>query len=478
MLSVWRLPSNQISLNSIKYDHGGIVDETVLVFDVGKSRSKLHLVNRRGQVVITRFRDNLVSEFKYGQALDTDGIARWLKDQLRELSQLAWISTIVPVAHGAAAALMTGDERIRPVLDYETHIPEDIAIDYGALRGPFEETLSPRLPQGLNLGTQLFWQDRLYPELGSPESTIFLWPQYWTWWLSGARASEYTSLGCHTDLWRPLSCAYSQLTFERQWDRRLPTLTRASEVVGTIRPELARDTGLDPKCSVLCGMHDSNAALYALRAAHRERSRDISIVSTGTWFVAMRVGAEAMPVLNPQFDTLANVDVDGRPVPTARFMGGRAYETIVGADELSVSGTRDGVMRLVERGAHKQLRYDAASGQFVVPPSMGAASRADLAALHLALNTDAALRHIGARGPVIVEGRFAHNEAYVSTLAALRSPNAVDVVVSGDGVAFGGARLAWPEIEDSIKLECVSPAAVELGEIAMSDGGEGHVEGN
>jgi L-fuculokinase len=35
--------------------------------------------------------------------------------------------------------------------------------------------------------------------------------------------------------------------------------------------------------------------------------------------------------LDPADDTLANVDVEGRPVATARFMGGREYAAIAGA---------------------------------------------------------------------------------------------------------------------------------------------------
>ena len=456
------------------------MDEAILVFDVGKSRTKLHLVNRRGEIAATRFRDNPVSEFEFGRALDAEGIAQWLKPQLHDLSRRAQISAVVPVAHGAAAALVTGDNLANPVLDYETEIPEDIASNYGALRGPFEETLSPRLPQGLNLGAQIYWQDQLYPKLTSPDTEILLWPQYWAWWLSGERASEFTSLGCHTDMWRPLSRGYSTLTLECEWNRRMPALTRAGEVIGAIRGELARETGLDPMCRILCGIHDSNAALHALRATAPDN--DLSIISTGTWFIAMRAGTSAMPVLNPRFDTLANVDVEGRPVPTARFMGGRDYEFILGY-ELGQSGTREGVARIIEGGNHRVVRYNSASGQFVVPSTSAWSdvhfgTRADLAALHLALNSHVALTHIGATGPVIVEGRFARDEAFVSALAALRSPSYVYAVKSADGVALGAARLAWPEVVQGIGLERISPAAVELTEFANIAMGESHVEGN
>ena len=51
-----------------------------------------------------------------------------------------------------------------PVLDYEHDGPESWRADYDAVRPPFAETGTPRLPVGLNLGAQLFWQQRRFPD--------------------------------------------------------------------------------------------------------------------------------------------------------------------------------------------------------------------------------------------------------------------------------------------------------------------------
>ena len=50
------------------------------------------------------------------------------------------------------------------MLDYEHDGPEATAEAYGRARPEFAESLSPRLPAGLNLGAQLFWQARAFPE--------------------------------------------------------------------------------------------------------------------------------------------------------------------------------------------------------------------------------------------------------------------------------------------------------------------------
>ena len=118
---------------------------------------------------------------------------------------------------------------------------------------------------------------------------------------------------------------------------------------------MAAATGLDPATPVLCGIHDSNASLLPHLMA---REAPFAVVSTGTWVVCLAVGGEAV-ALDPARDVLVNVDAFGRPVPSARFMGGRERATILGdapvaptdADRAAVLGR--GVMLLpsVTRGS-------------------------------------------------------------------------------------------------------------------------------
>ena len=74
------------------------------------------------------------------------------------------IDAIAVTTHGATAALLSDTgELALPVLDYEYAGPEQVAADYDAIRPSFRETGSPRLPIGLNLGAQIFWQARAFP---------------------------------------------------------------------------------------------------------------------------------------------------------------------------------------------------------------------------------------------------------------------------------------------------------------------------
>jgi sugar (pentulose or hexulose) kinase len=60
---------------------------------------------------------------------------------------------------------------------------------------------------------------------------------------------------------------------------------------------------------------------------------------------------------------------------------------------------------------------------------------------YLAMMTDACLRLIGARGPVIVEGPFARNPDYLEMLASLR-PEGVEIAASATGTSTGAALLS------------------------------------
>jgi len=353
-------------------------------------------------------------------------------DALASAARVAEITAIVPVGHGAAGVLTDGDHPVI-ALDYEAEPPAPIAAAYEERRDPFEATLSPRLPQGLNLGLQLFWLERLRPDLWPARGEALLWPQYWAWRLTGERASELTSLGCHSDLWRPAERRFSDLAIDRGWDWRLGPLRGAREIAGEVRPALAAALGLPRRCRVLVGLHDSNAALVAARALAGAASGPFAVVSTGTWFITMASGGTAPPRFDPAEDMFANIDVEGRLVPTARFMGGRDYETWMG-EALGAAGDPD---RFEEAAALTDWRAS--------PPRL----RATRAALELARNTARSLELLGAQGPIVLEGRFARDAAFAAALRRLRPGASLAPAMLVDGVALGALSLALGEGRDA-----------------------------
>jgi hypothetical protein len=68
--------------------------------------------------------------------------------------------------------------------------------------------------------------------------------------------------------------------------------------------------------------------------------------------------------------------------------------------------------------------------------------RATRAALELARRADRALALIAAEGPILIEGRFAADEAFAVALARLRAGQTLFRNAMFDGVALGALRLA------------------------------------
>ena len=129
-----------------------------------------------------------------------------------------------------------------------------------------------------------------------------------------------------TQIWQPLARRPSDLAVKRGWSERFAPLRNAGAVLGPLRATWAERTGLSSSVQVHCGLHDSNAALLAARSFPQLASNESTVLSTGTWFIAMRTPANPVRVnpanLDERRDCLMNVDVSRNPVPSARFMGG------------------------------------------------------------------------------------------------------------------------------------------------------------
>ena len=417
------------------------------VLDIGKTTLRVAIVSDDGTLEALSSAPNEVVDGPPYPHVDAAALEAWIFDALREHAARFAIHSIVPVAHGACAALLRDGSLALPVLDYEFAGPEG-CDGYEAAARDFAETGSPALPAGLNLGRQLHWLAREHAAAFDAADTLLPWPQYWAQRLSGVPSYEATSLGCHTDLWSPWQDGPSSYARRSGIARRLPRRVQAWSVLGPPTHAVRAATGLSDGCRVLAGIHDSNAAFFAHR---RSRSGPFAVVSTGTWFVTMAHGGRR-DRLRAEEDMLVNVDALGDPLPTARFPGGREIAAISAADAPAPGASLETVLALVARGARVLPGFSALGGPFrerygaiLGVPLPDAAGRRALGSLYAALVTDLCLDRLGSDGPVVVEGRFAGDPAYVGTLAALR---AEPVVASRDatGSLVGAACLAaWPE---------------------------------
>jgi sugar (pentulose or hexulose) kinase len=433
----------------------------VAVIDIGKTNAKVVLIDTatRTQLDSTGTPNTVLQDGPYPHA-DVERLWQFITGALRQFQTAHGIDGVSITTHGATGALLAGDRLAMPVLDYESDAPDASAEAYERVRPGFSETLSPRLPIGLNWGAQLFWQSRAFPEEFSEVTAILPYPQYWAWRLTGALASEVTSLGCHTDLWAPDRGDYSSMVDFLGWRRLFPSVRPAASIVGTLRPAVAAETGLPVSTPVTVGIHDSNASLLPHLGA---ADGPFTVVSTGTWTILMTVNG-VTGSLDPQRDSLANVDAFGRPVPTARFMGGREFDALV---PQIAEPTESDIASVIASGIQVYPSLVPGVGPFggqtgrwtVDPDTLSAGQRTAAASLYLALVARACLDLCGLGKSITLEGPLARNTLFGAALAALAG---VPVHASGDatGTSLGASLLFGGALAQTSGSHAISPLHV------------------
>ena len=369
----------------------------IAVIDIGKTNAKLALVDLdtlTEVAVVTR--PNVVLSGPPWPHYDVDGHWSFLLDALATFHSDHRVDAISITTHGACAALLAADGSLAaPILDYEHEYPAEIVAAYDAIKPDFALTGSPKMVGGLNIGAQLHYSD-LPATLGIAD--------------------------------------------------KIAPVRHPSDILGPILPHIAAATGLDAKTPVCVGIHDSNASLYPHVIS---RNKPASVVSTGTWVIAMSLmgnDASTIPPLDPNRDTLINVNARGQAVPSARFMGGREYEIIQSGhpnapteqDIASVLGQSLMLLPSVESGTGPfQGRTMQWHG---LEPPVGSGERAVALSFYLALMTGACLELIEGEGPTIVEGPFARNAEFVAMLKAITN-RPVSTSEAATGTSIGAALL-------------------------------------
>ncbi|MEY2891877.1 MAG: hypothetical protein RJA98_1785 [Pseudomonadota bacterium] len=456
-----------------------MTEKHTLVIDIGKSNAKLLVVDAHGAVLSRLSRPNQSEpDPQHGTtALGVAGLQAWLLSSIPWLPDRERIGRISISTHGAAFCAINDEGLVLPPIDYEWD-GYDAATrrDFAVAQAPFSHTGSPDLPQGLNAGIQLFWLQRQHPTVWARIRHWLPYPQYWAWWLSSVAASEVSSLGCHTGLWSPVAGRYSDWAQRSGIAALFAPLRRAWAPLGTVRPALAEALGLPLDCEVLCGVHDSNACL----ARYLRDAPDTTLLTTGTWTLAMSPSGTTQG-LHAERDELLNVAVDGRAVPTARFMGGREFAALCGDADPALA-TERALAKVLAEGWSALPAFAEAGGahagrQGLVlrdgepvqggPAAVPASLRPALAALYCAQLSAQMLQSLGATGPVMLEGPLAGNAAYGKALAALIAPRPLRRATDPlEGTARGAWMLAhWQSARPAPPLsEALPPPPPALAE--------------
>jgi sugar (pentulose or hexulose) kinase len=188
------------------------------------------------------------------------------------------------------------------------------------------------------------------------------------------------------------------------------------------------------------------------------------VVSTGTWTILMTVGG-GTGALDPDHDSLANVDAHGRPVPTARFMGGREFDALV---PNIAEPTDTDIAHVIANDIQALPSFTPGVGPFggltgrwtADPETLTAGQRTAAASLYLALMARTCLDLCGLGRRITLEGPLARNRLFGQALAALAG---VPVLASGDatGTSLGASLLFGGTIAPTVGSPPFEPLQVD-----------------
>lgn len=429
------------------------------VLDVGKTNLKFVVFDDAGALLFERQMPNASLPGPPYPHVDVEKIWNFLGASLRDATKKFKIETLIPTTHGASGAVMNEDGLVLPIMDYEFKNAEDINPRYEPLRDPFNKTYSPSMPAGLNVGRQLAWQKWNLSEDFARVTKIVGYPQYWVWRLCGQFAFDICSMGAHTDLWLPAQGKPTKLAEALGFNKLIAPITSPWTEMGMISAKAAKDLGVEPNIKILCGIHDSNAALLPYLAS---RKAPFTVLSTGTWVVVMAVG-HSLTSLKPDMDMLANIDAEGRPTATAKFMGGREFATIAG--DCTSAEKVDDIRHFIASKSFALPSFSLNGGPFAarkgeIIGNVRPEQRTSLATLYAALMCTVTLDNLEIeQGDLIVDGSFAQNHLLCEIIAALRPKQNLYVAKDQAGTARGAAMLAtWRQPHAAPEASLVTPA--------------------
>ena len=179
-----------------------------LVFDIGKTNQKYFVFDKNYKILAGAKISIPKIEDEDGHiAEDIKAIVSWMKAsfEILLLSKKFQIEKVNFCGFGATMVHLDKEGNLASsVYDYHKTFEADTLIpffrDYGPESSFIVQTGSKNL-NFLNSGKQLYWLKHRRPEIFKKIHKTLHLPQYLSYVFTGKMYSEYTSIGCHTDLW-------------------------------------------------------------------------------------------------------------------------------------------------------------------------------------------------------------------------------------------------------------------------------------
>ena len=295
-----------------------------LIFDIGKTNQK-YFVFDQNQGVLDKGQTNIptIEDEDGHPAEDIREIVQWMKTNFDRLlnSDLFEIKNTNISGHGAAFVHLDSEGAVvTHVYDYHKPIEENTFDSFYQKYGPeskFSTQTGSKNVEMLNSGKQIYWLKTKRPELFKKVKHSLHLPQYLSYVFTGKMFSEYSSIGCHTDLWDFEKQQYHRWVFKEEIIDLLPPIARANE---TVLFELA-----GKKINFGIGIHDSSAALlpYLIKS-----TSSFLLISTGTWCITFNPFANDSVFSQAEINNgaIAYMKIDGSIVKTSRLFLGQEHE--------------------------------------------------------------------------------------------------------------------------------------------------------
>mgnify|MGYP001177651934 FL=1 len=390
----------------------------IVILDIGKTHAKVILfdANKMEELVMYQTKNNVLNDDIYPH-YDVESLKKFFITSLQQIAKSFDVNSIFTSTHGACIALMSEGALALPVLDYEFDGPDQYNNEYNDIRPKFKQTGSPRMDLGLNLGAQLFWQKNNFPDQFSKVDEILFWPQYWSFWLSGIASSEISYASSHSDLWDIRQNKFIDLTiFGLSPKIKYPPLMSASTILGPLRKDLVKQTGLPENIPVYCGAHDSSVSLISASFNH---DLPCTILSTGTWITIFALGSDKIDIPE-QPGLMISCDCFGNLVPNFRFPAGKIYGNLLNdSSELSenkLNLTSSDINLIDFENADKAKLIDKKLKKIIDIKNLNRKSLEVIISEVIANKTLSGIKTIEAQGSIICSGSFANNQNFLNSI--------------------------------------------------------------
>lgn len=316
------------------------------VFDIGKTNKKFFLFDSNYKEVFREYTRLPETKDEDGfPAENVEELQKWMRksfDAILEREEFE-VKAVNFSSYGASFVHVDHSGKVlTPLYNYTKSIDNSITAEfydkYGDEINFAAQTASPQSGM-LNSGMQLYWLKKKQPKVFDQIKFSLHFPQYLSYLFTGIAVSEYTSIGCHTNLWNYQTEDYHEWVYKEGLDKVLAPLVPTSTSINT--------SYKGKKLIIGVGIHDSSSALlpYIL-----SKKKPFLLLSTGTWSIALNpFSTEELTKEDIENNCLNYLRIDGKPVKASRFFMGNEYRIQV--EKLSQSYKK-------EYGYHRSVKFN------------------------------------------------------------------------------------------------------------------------